>query len=32
MLLERWRQAYPRRATCQKMPSDLLLLHAVMDY
>ena len=32
MLLERWRQAYTRRATCQKMPSDLLLLHAVMDY
>ena len=31
MLLERLRQAYTRRATCQKMPSDLLLLHAVMD-
>src|SRR5687768_3262862 len=30
MLMERLRQESPGRATCQKMPSDLLL-HAVMD-
>ena len=31
MLLERLRHESPGRAPCQKVPSDLWLLHAVMD-